>query len=373
MSSIKRIAVLLAAFVAIGFVSQSFKGSNVLDRAIILGMGIDFDDDQLVLTAEIVSPGNGEEQVGTFSKTVTVRGDAIGQCIQYVAEQTGKEASLGQCVVVVLGQNYFEQRDFSDTVNYLINSDSFKESAVICCCSGSAEYIFNNGNAMSQSVSMSIAAMLLDQAENVAVSSNNLLDYTRSQHELDRTGYLNLITFVPSANSDAQQPDKVQGYFTYSKAAIFRQSKFVCYLDETDVMGKAVFDKDVSGDSFVVYDDGMAYTLKATHKKTDLQVSDNAVNADITLYVSLARTDSAETNGFFNPQNKKLISDEMLEQVRQRAQQLAQSFWDKQVRYNFDLLDVHKVLKRKQGESQALSLKPMSDFTFTLTVSVKEG
>ena len=96
MSNIKRVAIFLAVVAVAIIIGLSFKGSNILDRAIILGLGIDGTDSEITLTAEVVSPGNGTEQVGTFSKTVTVNGRTIAEAIQNVAEYTGKEASLGQ-------------------------------------------------------------------------------------------------------------------------------------------------------------------------------------------------------------------------------------------------------------------------------------
>ena len=134
MSNIKRVAIALAVVVIVVAIGASFEGSNVLDRSIILGLGVDnAEDGGVQLTAEVVSPGNGTEQVGTFSKTVTVSARTIGEAIQNIAEHTGKEASLGQCVVVVLGQDFYENVDFSDVIDYLVNHHSLKESSAICC------------------------------------------------------------------------------------------------------------------------------------------------------------------------------------------------------------------------------------------------
>ena len=135
MSNIKRIAIVLAVIAVFLIIGSSFKGSDILERSIILGLGIDAaENGGITLTAEVVSPGNGTEQVGTFSKTVTVSAKTIAEAIQNVAEHTGKEASLGQCVVIVFGQDYYENVDFSSVIEYFVNHHSLKESTVICCC-----------------------------------------------------------------------------------------------------------------------------------------------------------------------------------------------------------------------------------------------
>ena len=59
MSSLKRIGVILLVAIALIATSASFVSNDILNRAIIIGLGLDLsEDNQLVVTAEVVSPGN---------------------------------------------------------------------------------------------------------------------------------------------------------------------------------------------------------------------------------------------------------------------------------------------------------------------------
>lgn len=373
MSNIKRIAIAITVVAFVAFIMASFNGSNVLDRAIILGLGIDQSDDGVSLTAEVVSPSSSGEQVGTFSKTVTTKGKTVAEAIQSVAEKTGKEASLGQCTVVVLGKEYYENVDFSDTVDYLVNHHSLKESTVLCCCEGSAEKLFNYGEAISQSISLAVATMILDQAQNIAVPTGNLLTFARSQNELNSTGYLNKITFVPSENKDAQNPDKVQGYFTYHELAVFRSNKFVCTLTDEDVKGMSLFIKDVKGDEFVSDADTLTYTVRVNDKEIKQNPVDGGFEISVTLSVRLARTDSEEVTGVITAKKDKEISQKILNDVQSQATKLAEKFLAKQVEYNFDLLNFHEIYRQKEGASKQLADKPMSDFPVKFKITVQEN
>ena len=375
MSNIKRVAIFLSVVAAIAIVAGSFKGSDVLDRSIILGIGIDsFGEDGIQLTAEVVSPGNGSEQVGTFSKTVTVEAETIGRAIQNIAEYTGKEASLGQCVVLVLGQDYYENVDFTDLIDFFINHHSFKESTVICCCQGTAKELYSKGVALSQSVSLAIATDMLDQAKKIAVSTNNLLKYTRSQSELDCTGFLNKVTFVPSDNKDSQDPDKTFGYFTYRELAVFRSNRYVCDLNEQEVRGMSLFVDDIIGETFVSSADGSKRTLQVNHKNIEQKMTDNGgFDISITLSVRLGRTDSEEVSGMLSSQKDKEIDPKLLDNVKEQAMQLATAFLAKQAEYNFDLLKFHESYRQKEGTSDQLAHKPTADFPVNLTIQVKEN
>lgn len=374
MSNIKRVGIFIAIAAVVVLIGASFKGSNILDRAIVLGLGVDGTDGEIILTAEVVSPGNSMEQVGTFSKTVTASAPTIGKAIQNVAEYTGKEVSLGQCVVIIFGQDFYENVDFSDTVDYFVNHHSLKESAVICCCEGSAKELFNNSGALSQSVSLSVSTLMLEQAEKIAVSTNNLLTYARSQTELHCTGFLNKLKFVPSENTDAQDPDKAQGFFSYREVAVFRKNTYVCTLSQQDAMGMSLFIKDVLGESFVAEMDGLKRTLQVSDKSVDVKTDGSGgVEIKIKLSVRLGRTDSEEVSGSLSAKKEKEINPKVLDEVKKQAQQLAEQYLAKQAEYNFDLIKLHEAYRQKEGTSATLAEKPTADIPVKLTVEVEEN
>ena len=375
MSNIRRIAIVMAIVAVAIIIGTSFKGSDVLDRAIILGLGVDAaDGDGISLTAEVVSPGNGTEQVGTFSKTVTVNARTIGRAIQNIAEHTGKEASLGQCVVIIFGQDFYENVDFSNVIEYMVNHHSLKESTVICCCEGSAKDLLNYGDALSQSVSLSVSALMQDEAKKVAVYTNDLLRFARSQTELHCTGFLNKIKFVPSENKDAQDPDKTQGFFTYRELAVFRKNKYVCALSEEEVRGMALFIKDVLGETFVAEMDGLTRTLQVNNKSVDQKLTDDGgLEIKIKLSVRLGRTDSEEVSGAISAKKEKEIDPKVLDEIKKQAKDLAEKYLAKQAEYDFDLLKFHEAYRQKDGTSRELAQKPTADFPIKLTIEVEEN
>ena len=372
MKTLKRIAVVLVAFVIVELVALSFKGNDIMDRSIILGLGVDKKDDDILLTAEIVSPGNGSEQVGTYSKIVSAKGASLGEALSKISEQTGKEASLGQCVFVVLGQEYFENHDFSDTIDYLINSNSFKESSTISCCQGSAQQLLNSAEALSRSVSLSLVRMLREQAQNVGIPSNVLLDYTRSQRELYKTGYLNYIRYVPSQNTDTENPDKPQGYFLYDQVCIFKQNKYVCTLSTSQTKGFALLYKKTSGDTFVSDNGGNKQTVTVNDKKVDVKLKDDAINVDVKLFVRLARADSTQTGGIFASKNQKEISQGVMQDVQLQASSLVQEFLQLQQEKDFDIVNFHEAFRQKHGTTQYIATLPMLQIPVSFTVTLTE-
>lgn len=374
MSSLKRIGIVLIVAILLLLISASFASNDILNRAIIIGLGLDLSkDNQLIVTAEVVSPGNGGEQVGTFSKIVTVEGQTIAHAIQQISQKLGKEASLGQCALLILGQSLYTKVDFSQIVDFFIHSYNFKESSAICCADGEAKDLLNNGEAMSQSVSLAIIAMLQQQSKSVGLPTNTLLDYARSQKELLCTGFINYVQFVPSANTNSQDPDKPHGYFAYDKLVVFCKNKFVCFLPQNHLKGLSLLDKDVSGDVFVVEIEGEKLTFIVSEKKVDISIAQNDVTIKLKLKCRLARTDDFGTNGMLTVQTEKDLPPETLQAVKQQATELVENFVTFQQQQNVDLIALHEKFRQKLGTTEFVKTFEMSQINFHVEVDVKQN
>ena len=373
MSSLKRIGIFLLIAAVLIIVSVGYAGSDIMKRAIVLGLGVDIDGNgEIVVTAEVVSPGNGGEQVGTFSKIVTSRGTTVAEALQDIALKAGKETSLGQCVLLMYGEDFIAT-DFSSTAEYFIRSDSFKESAIVCCCKGRAEDILNYGDALSQSVSIGLADKLKGLSKDVAIPVCDLLTYSRSQNELYKTGFLNVIQFVPSDNTSTENPDQTQGFFVCDTIAVLRENKLLSVLSREESQGFAVLQKKVSGNVFAVTDDdGKKYTLRANSKDVSIEEKDGAITVSVEMQVKLARTDSFGAGGMFTAKTEEEIPATMLDQVKEQATQLIKLFLQKQIADDFDILNFHDVFRQKQGTTpQVVSIK-MSDIPVSVKVKVTE-
>ncbi len=373
MNNFKRVGILLALATLIVVVSLSYKGNDILKRAIVLGVGVDVADGGVCVTTEIVNPGNGGEQVGTFSKIVSANGKTVAEALQHIAEKTGKETSLGQCVLLVYGEEFVQQK-FSSTAEYFARSDSFKESAIVCCCKGRAQDLLNCGDALLQSVSISIAEKLKGQSKDVAAPSCDLLTFTRSQTELYKTGFLNYVYYEETQNESTENPEQKQVLFDYSQIAVFKDTKLLCVLSQEEALGFSVLLKRVAGNVFSVKDKtDEVITLRSNTKNVDISQQDLTIKIDVKIFVTLARTDSFGAGGKYAAKSQKQVDDISLEQVKQQATEWAQTFLQKQVGMDFDLLDFHEQFRQKQGDVEEVRNLPMKDITVELSISVEEN
>ena len=372
MYNIKRIGAFIAVVIVITVIASSFMGEDIMGRAIIIGLGVDGSDEGVRVTAEIISPSSGE-QVGSFSKTVSVNGKSIANAVTRIAELTGKEASLGRCMIIMFGQDYYENTDLSSDIEYLISSDSFKESSTVCCVEGKAEDFLNNSAAMTQGVSLALSEMFNAQEQQTATVINSLLDFTLSQRGLIKTGFLNKVQFVPSTNTNPDEPDKPQGYFDLGHIAVFADNKYMRMLTDEEIDGFALLDSRVTGSTFVCKYDGKDVTVTIDSKdiKRKLQ-EDNTVTYQLNLQGKAAHTDSGEVGGIFVAQNQKELPQAVIDDVIAQATEQINALITAQQQYNFDLIKLHETIRQKTGSNDELDNLPTADIKVDVVITFKE-
>ena len=373
MNNIKRVGILLVVAALTIIVSVSYKGNDVLKRAIVLGVGVDVAEEGVCVTAEIVNPGNGGEQVGTFSKTVSAKGKTVAEAFQFISEKTGKETSLGQCVLLVYGEEFAKQ-NFTSAAEYFARSDSFKESSIVCCCKGTAKDLLNCGDALLQSVSISVAEKLKGQSKEVAVPACDLLTFARSQTELYKTGFLNYVSYQISSNESTENPNQKQVFFDYSQIAVFKQNQMLCVLSQEEALGFSVLLKRTAGNVFSVTDSqGNVVTLRSNTKNVDVSPQGNDIKIDVKIFVTLARTDSFGAGGKYAAKSAKQVDEISIAQAKRQATSWAQAFLQKQMQEDFDLLFFHETFRRLQGDVPEVRNLQMKDIAVRLTLLVEEN
>ena len=135
--------IVLAFFVA--WIATSYTKSEIADRAIVLGIGIDMQQESFVVTAEVISPNEGGNSgdASATSKLLTGVGQTLPLAIQDIFQTSGKNPSLGQTGIILLGEG-MNNRELKHILSYFILSDAFKDGVTLATCKGSAKHIFES-------------------------------------------------------------------------------------------------------------------------------------------------------------------------------------------------------------------------------------
>ena len=147
--------------------------------------------------------------------------------------------------------------------------------------------------------------------------------------------------------------------------AVLRANKLVTLLSVAESKGFAILNGEVAGNVFATTDsDGLMYTLRANTKDVSMDLKDGVISMSVEIQVKLARTDSFGAGDQFSAKTEPEIPETMLQQVKEEATQLATLFLNKQVEYDFDILNIHEAFRQKFGTTPQVVDLAMSQIPF---------
>lgn len=385
MKPIKKIAIILVVGAIFVLISASFTSKDINDRAIILALGVDYQDDNYKITAEIVSASSKEGQ-SAFTKLITAQGETIAQAVNDIYGQTGQLGSLGQCQVLLIGDSLYQSNNMQHVLSYFSISDEYKDSSSLCCTQGSAEDIMKTQLPLGSSISLTLVQLLKDAGNVMAVPSTTISKFIQSTLQLSKSAFITLISIKNQPDEPNMTENSALKQVTYicDRMVQFVDYQCVGILDSYDSIGFTLLDRETTGQMYKVEDDNANdyhpknIAISVTSKSVDMSFSQeqDVITFDITVDVgvkAIRYTDFGK-DGVLHPLVSYTLSDSILEQAQKLISNQVSSYLDAQQRNNCDCIGLYKQLEIKQGskwEQLATKVK-LSDMKFNVTVNCQE-
>lgn len=382
MECLKRIGVIIFVGAVLFFLSQSFSSTDIAERSIALGIGIDKQGEQYTVTVEMVDASMQSEQAsGVKASVFQSSGETIPKAIYNLYLETGKEVSLGQTMLVALGKSAYENSDTKQLLTYFLFSDAFKDGVLLVCCEDTASEMFQKKPADSSSVSFSIASLFSEDGKQLH-PINDITTFAKEQNAVGKCSFLNIVGLKvqpETINEDSPKP------FLYNtdKIAVFKENRYLLELDETSAKGFKVATEKATGDCFVVPSFGndpdilpSIITVEVVKKEVKLNCSqtDGISHCEISVELSVRRsqTDSFATGIFMYPKEKGVLLPEMLDSIKTQAEEQVTQLLNAQQSENFDIMKITNAFYAKYGQQWLDSETDIANIYATAKITVKE-
>ena len=354
--------VVVAFFVA--WIATSYTKSEIADRAIVLGLGIDVEQSNFVVTAEVISPNEGSDSgsASATSKLLTGTGKTLPLAIQDIFQTSGKNPSLGQTGIVLLGDGT-KGHELKHILSYFILSDAFKDGVTLAMCEGSAKKIFESTSPVDSMVSFALQTIIQKSGKKTNSTSNVLQNFVENQTRHSKTSFLSQVSFVNDGNdkvNKSQDSQKKTGVYDCSKIAVFKDGYYADLLDKDETRGFVMLNTSKTYDSFVVKNAQSVIGSKAdvsvgiVSKKVKQSVEfcgENIVASyDLDMKIRRMRTDVTGNVMDFLPDLPSLIDEHISESVKQQTQNMVQKAFEKSKKTDCDFFCVANAMYKKYGK-----------------------
>ncbi|MEG1528262.1 MAG: Ger(x)C family spore germination C-terminal domain-containing protein [Clostridia bacterium] len=360
MSAIKRIALLFAIGVVFMLLSNSIAVTPITQRAVIIGLGVDWIDQQYCVTCEVLSPqGSGE---GATPKKITKVVSGVGQTISIAIDDihklTGQLPSLGQCGIIVFGKELFEKKRLNQILDYFVFSDAFKDGTSVACFDGRAKDLFSYACPLTLSVGFALSEIIQDEADTGSTPNAPLSRFMSKQfNNPSRSYFLSYIKFIPNGNMLGQQKE---GNLKVSSSVVFKDYLYKGILTKNQQEGYNLLYKPKSYNTYLVENKDKEFELlpdkallgtSTKQAKIDYSIIDNKIIADYKCKIKLTRTSTDNTGRLFGimPLNNQYVNDEMKKQVEEQIKQRILDAFSAQAKLECDYLEIANSLYQKYG------------------------
>ena len=380
--------VIVAFFVA--WIATSYTKSEIADRAVVLGLGIDMQDENIVVTAEVISPNEGSDtgSASATSKLLTGVGSTLPLAIQDIFQTSGKNPSLGQTGIILLGESMNKQ-ELKHILSYFILSDAFKDGVTLATCKGSAKQIFESTSPVDSMVSFALQTIIQKSGKKTNSTSNVLQNFVESQTRYSGASFLSQVSFLDDGNQKVNKDkdsNKKTGVYDCSRVSVFKNGFFVDTLDRDETRGFVMLDESKTYDSFVVDDaqsvigtkDKVSVGIVSKKVEPDVSFDGDKISAQDNLDMKIRRMRTDVTGNVMDllPKLPALIDDHIKQEVTNQVDTLVQKAFAKSKQTNCDFFGVADAMYKKYGkkwdEYQKQNPDDMDKVEFKIDIQVDD-
>lgn len=128
---------LIFAVLAFFFFTNDFGLLDLRKTSVVIGVGLDIEEEEVVLTAQLAVPQPAENGENTKFNVVTGKGSTVAAALNEVNVKTGFYPKLVFCKLIVLGESCFGE-DITNLLDYFYRNEYTGLTLSVAACEGKA-------------------------------------------------------------------------------------------------------------------------------------------------------------------------------------------------------------------------------------------
>ncbi len=282
LSFVKWSSVIYAAIIialAFMFFTNDFGLVDIRKTSVIIGMGIDVEEEQVRITAQVAVPQPSENGENTQFTEVTGQGQSVAAALKEINSKTGFYPKLIFCKLIILGESCAES-DVFEELDYFYRNEYTQLTPKVAMCKGSAESILGTKMPFGGTATLTIEQVLSDEAKKSGnVATVTLKDIGHSRYAPGGACYMPYLE-VENAEEEVSGGEEGQSSasssggskasggggesspeFTGSRTALFNYGKFCGVLDNDKAFALNLLNNQIRHTFVVCEAEGKKYTM----------------------------------------------------------------------------------------------------------------
>ena len=185
--------ILIVVIVLVALLDGLSSNVNLLDRAIVVGMGLDAADGELLLSVQVIIPKNSSSaSQGNDFVVYSARGNTLQEAVENISYAVGLKASFAHTNVIVLGDSFLKSGR-TDVLEFLVTSDMVTDNTLLVASAGDAGEILAVQMPINEVASYHLTEILQSNRKEAGQNTSSLKAYFEDIYKVGQTACLPLV------------------------------------------------------------------------------------------------------------------------------------------------------------------------------------
>ncbi|MBQ4073375.1 MAG: hypothetical protein IJD50_06660 [Clostridia bacterium] len=266
------------------------------ERAIVAGLGIDYDNGVFTISAQILLPSSDDSKTSNIVVS-SAKGETIGEALAKISSESSMLVATSHCNLVLLGEGTLNGKAYS-SLDYMIRNAYLSENALILTTEGTAKDILNAKTAYSDMTSFYIQRELMVYGNYKEAVHRNIKEYLSSYYTENSANWLTKVRKVETekpqtggstsagSSSGSGSDDKVY-VLDFARCAIIKGDNFVFDGNEDVISGINLLTSTLDKGDVVISDGEYTYCFYIVKSKSKLSYKPENFTAKASLKVDI--------------------------------------------------------------------------------------
>ena len=330
--------------------SGCIKIVNLQDRAIVQGVGVDYEDGQYLVTMQIFSSdGSGGQTIIDSSKqnakVITCRGKTISEAVEDTSISQGKDFFLGHNRLVILGESA-RKLPLSESLSYFINTMDSRADVNVLLAEKSASEVLNADINQGILPALTIEKTIQNADDSGKISEVLLIDILRSLATEHQSA---LVPVIAVADDEAE--NKKLKTIELTGMAVFSDGIYQGTLSESETRGMMFLRDEIEKTVYSVFnEDFREISVELYHSNTKIIPDIKGDDLRFTVKISadgMVQEKVLEPGKTFDEQSVERVEDVIQEKIRTECED---AFRKAVLEYKSDVFYLGDMVWRDQPE-----------------------
>ncbi len=367
---IYKIVLIIVLFFTINYFSNDFTLHDIEKTAIVVALGIDYNQGEYDVTAQIAIPQASTTTSENIDSVISAKGKTIAKAISEIGARTGWYPKLSFCNIVVIG-NKTAENGVKDIIDYTMRSTKLLDSAIMVVSENTAKQLLTSKTPLDSVTSFALLKILVKNTEKTdVILTNDIKDFAKETSSFSQVSVLPIVKEMQSREDDSKSnsssssggENDEQGessgeeksgngnvIYDATNSAVFLDGKVVSVLTHTEslVLQLCRDDTDLAFLEKEFKDEIYLFRVKSDSIKKGLKYNDGKFTYTLGATVKLKIVD---VTGNKHPETSKdtdTASDALLLSVKTYLEQETAKLVEKAISENIDLFGLKNELYQR--------------------------